>query len=197
MRTKRKLLPKSDVDSLGRGNAPSGNVNYVAQHVRVPELCPNIYDPECTFIEHVRNGCENLVRGRMGHLGLSPNTNINTSTSPPFADDVGNVKRRRLCRVNDVGQSQPTQSQTETQNVAHSLSHSISHNVPFVLADQRCSNNISRDQNGCQNVERSRIECLGVSPNTSNSTSTSLPFADDIGNFKRRRLCRMNDAGPS
>ncbi|GJX66620.1 DNA helicase [Tanacetum coccineum] len=195
--TKRKLLPKSDVNSLGRGNAPSGNINYVAQHIRVPELCPNIYDSEYTPIERVRNDCKNLERGQLRHLGVSPNTNISTSTSPPFADDVGNIKQRRLCRINDAGPSQPTQSQAETQNVIHSLSHSISHNVPFVLADQHCSDNISRDQNGCQNVERSRIECLGTSPNTSISTSISLPFADDVGNFKRRRLCKINDAGPS
>ncbi|GKC54333.1 DNA helicase [Tanacetum coccineum] len=120
--------------------------NYVAQHVRVPELCLNNYDSEYTFTEHVRNGCQNLERDRMGHLGVSPNTNISTPTSLPFADDVGNVKRRRLSRVNDVGPSQPTQSQTETQNVIHSLSHSISHNVPFVSADQRTPNNNYRHQ---------------------------------------------------
>nr|GEW04594.1 DNA helicase [Tanacetum cinerariifolium] len=77
-------------------------------HVRVPELCPNIYDPECTSTEGVRNCCENLERGRMGRLVVFPNTNISTPTSPPFGDDVGNVKRRRLCRVDDVGPSQPT-----------------------------------------------------------------------------------------
>ncbi|GKF08418.1 hypothetical protein Tco_0042642, partial [Tanacetum coccineum] len=82
--------------------------NYVAQHVRVPELCLNNYDSEYTFTEHVRNGCQNLERDRMGHLGVSPNTNISMLTSPPFVDDVGNVKRRRLCRVDDVGPSQPT-----------------------------------------------------------------------------------------
>ncbi|GKA62881.1 DNA helicase [Tanacetum coccineum] len=110
MRTKRKLLPKSDVNGLGQGNVPSGNVNYVAQHVRVPELCLNIYDPEYKSAERVRNGCQNLESGRMGHLGVSPNTNISTPTSLPFTDDVGNVKRRRLCRVDDVGPSQPARA---------------------------------------------------------------------------------------
>ncbi|GJY45173.1 DNA helicase [Tanacetum coccineum] len=136
MRTKRKLLPKSDVNSLGQGNAPSGNINYVAQHGRVPELCPDNYDSEYIPIEGVRNDSESLERGQLGHLGVSPNTNISASMSPLFVDDVCNVKRRRLCRINDVGPSQPTQSQTETQNVVHSLSHSTSistsTSLPFV-----------------------------------------------------------------
>nr|GEX06302.1 elongation factor 1-delta 1-like [Tanacetum cinerariifolium] len=128
MRTKRKLLPKSDVDGSAQGNAPSENVNYVARHVCVPELCPNIYDPDCASTEGVRNDCENLERNRMGRLGVSTNTNISMPASPPFADDVGR---------------------------------------------------------------------LGVSPNTNISTPTSLSFADDVANLKRKRLCRMDDVGPS
>ncbi|GJY82599.1 ribonuclease H-like domain-containing protein [Tanacetum coccineum] len=105
-------------------------------HGRVPELCPDNYDSEYIPIEGVRNDSESLERGQLGHLGVSPNTNISASMSPLFVDDVCNVKRRRLCRINDVGPSQPTQSQTETQNVVHSLSHSTSistsTSLPFV-----------------------------------------------------------------
>nr|GEX45017.1 DNA helicase [Tanacetum cinerariifolium] len=68
MRTKRKLLPKSDVDGSAQ---------------------------ECTSTEGVRNGCQNLQRSGMGHLGVSPNTNITTPTSLPFADDVDNISRKQ------------------------------------------------------------------------------------------------------
>ncbi|GKE09917.1 hypothetical protein Tco_1413468, partial [Tanacetum coccineum] len=111
------LLPKSNVDGSARGNATSGNVSHVARHVRVPELCLNVYDLEYTSTEGVRNGCQNLERGRMGRLGVSLNTNISTPTSPPFVDDVGNLKRRRLCRVDDAEPSQPTHNVEELQAV--------------------------------------------------------------------------------
>ncbi|GJV60129.1 DNA helicase [Tanacetum coccineum] len=155
MRTKRKLLPKSDVNSLGQGNAPSGNINYVAQHGRVPELCPDNYDSEYIPIEGVRNDYESLESGQLGHLGVSSNRNISASMSPLFVDDVCNVKRRRLCRINDVAYvvdenaepSQPTRSETETENNIHGYIHSPSHNVSFVSVDQCSPDAICRDQN--------------------------------------------------
>nr|GEV98789.1 hypothetical protein [Tanacetum cinerariifolium] len=130
MRTKRKLLPKSDVDGSAQGNAPSENINYVAQHVRVPELCSNIYDPECTSTEGVRHGCQNLELGRMGHLGVSQKTNITTPASLLFADDVGNVKRRRLCRVDDVGPSQPTPDQCSRDDIFREQSQMVLSGIP-------------------------------------------------------------------
>nr|GEU64912.1 DNA helicase [Tanacetum cinerariifolium] len=96
MKTKRKLLHKSNVNGSARGNATSRNVSDATRQVRVPELRPNVCDPEYTSTEGVRNGCGNLESGRMARLGVSLNTNIGARASSIIADDFGKFKRRRL-----------------------------------------------------------------------------------------------------
>ncbi|GJU58293.1 DNA helicase [Tanacetum coccineum] len=94
--------------------------------------------------------------------GVSPNTNISTSTSPPFADDVGNVKRRCISTSTSLPFADDVADQCSLDDMSRVQNPPVLSGIPstYKSIDNEVDNRMNHFGGHNSNLRRDIVEGL-------------------------------------